>query len=82
MAIAIWIPLRLITQRLLTRLHHYEKFLRMCAWCRRLDRDGTWLPIEKYFAQGFDVRTSHSICPECETANFPDRRGAGAHLNE
>lgn len=78
-AVAVWIPLRISTQRLLSRLYHSEEFLRMCAWCRRLDRDGEWLPTEEYFSKGFDVHTSHSICPECEVANFPDRgRGAVA----
>lgn len=33
------IPVMLITQRLVSRLHYLEGFVRMCAWCKKLSHD-------------------------------------------
>ena len=67
----VWTPIFLLTRRLLQRLHYLENFLRICAWCRKIGHQDQWLPIEQYFATGYNVETSHSICPECAKEHFP-----------
>jgi len=55
----------LYTRKLLDRLHYLEGFLRVCAWCKKVDNDGQWLELEAYFHQRFNTLTSHGMCPEC-----------------
>lgn len=54
-----------ITQRLVSRLFYLEGFLRVCAWCRKINHDDRWSSMENYFKLGFDIRTTHGMCPEC-----------------
>jgi len=72
----------LATGRILRRLAILEKFVTICAWCRRVRRGGEWLSLEHYFAQ-HESSTSHGICPDCEArvtretshpADFVERR--------
>jgi hypothetical protein len=63
--LAVWFPLFVVTKRILARLYYLEGFLRICAWCRKIGRDNEWLLLEQYLSKGFEVRTSHGICPEC-----------------
>jgi len=63
--LAVWLPLFVITKRILARLYYLEGFLRVCAWCRKIGRDNEWLLLEQFLSRGFDVKTSHGICPEC-----------------
>ena len=63
--LAIAITTLLTTQQLLSRLFYLEKFLRVCAWCRKINHEGKWSSMEKFFQSGFDIKTTHGICPEC-----------------
>src|SRR5437588_7499661 len=54
-----------LTLRLLERLRHLEEMLRVCAWCRKIGYQNQWLKMEDYFAQGFSIRTTHGMCPDC-----------------
>jgi hypothetical protein len=63
--ILVWLVMRLITKRLVSRLRYLEEFLRVCAWCRKIHLEGNWVPLEEYMAKGLDMRTSHGICPSC-----------------
>jgi hypothetical protein len=63
--IMVWASVYVATKRLLARLYYLEGFLRVCAWCRKIGQDDNWVPIEQFFAKGFDVTTSHGICPAC-----------------
>jgi len=54
-----------MTHRLVSRLFYLEKFLRVCAWCRKINHDDRWSSIEDYFKSGFDTQTTHGMCPEC-----------------
>ncbi len=64
-ALAVWLSVFLITRKLLTRLYYVERFIRVCASCRRIGDGDEWMPMEDYFAKGFDQRTSHPICLDC-----------------
>jgi hypothetical protein len=63
--LAIWLLVNKSTRRLLTRVRQLESFLRVCAWCRRIDYKGEWMRLEDFMEQGFDTPTTHGICPEC-----------------
>jgi hypothetical protein len=63
--LAVWLLVNNSTRRLLKRVRHLEDFLRVCAWCRRIDYKGEWMRLEDFMQQGFDTPTTHGICPEC-----------------
>lgn len=63
--ICVWALVHISTRRLLKRLYYLEDYLRLCAWCRKLDHDGTWVTTEDYFGSAFATKTSHGVCPEC-----------------
>lgn len=65
LVLVVWASVHVFTKRLLVRLHYMEGFLRVCAWCRKIGHDDDWLPLEQYFSRGFDIKTSHGICPAC-----------------
>lgn len=65
LALLVWLVLFTLTRRLLARLYYLEGFLRVCSWCRKINHDNQWVPIEEYFRKGFETKTSHAICPEC-----------------
>lgn len=72
LVLIVWASVFVVTKRLLARLHYIEGFLRVCAWCRKIGQDDAWVPIEQFFAKGFDVTTSHSICPACKQKVLSD----------
>ena len=63
--LAVWLLVSNSTARLLKRVRHLEAFMRVCAWCRRIDCKGEWMPLEQFMRQSFDTPTTHGICPEC-----------------
>ena len=63
--LVVWTWVHQATKQLLKRLHYLEDFLRICSWCHRVDHDGEWLEIEKYFNSKFDMATTHGMCPDC-----------------
>ena len=63
--LAIWLLVAKSTRRLLKRVRQLESFLRVCAWCRRIDSKGEWMKLEDFMEQSFDTPTTHGICPEC-----------------
>jgi len=63
--LAVAIPTLLLTRRLLSRLFYLEGFLKVCAWCRKINDGERWISMEDYLASGFRTRTSHGMCPDC-----------------
>ena len=74
--IYVWAIVFVLTKKLVDHLHHLEGLLRVCAWCRRVGHNGKWLKMERYFAEGFHIQTTHGMCPDClkkiqeDTAEF------------
>ncbi len=58
-------PILVLTRRLVSRLFYLEKFLKICAWCKRVDAGDRWVPMDQYLAAGFGQRTTHGMCPDC-----------------
>jgi hypothetical protein len=65
LTLCVWFLVSTSTRRILDHLHYLEKFLRVCAWCRRINYQGDWMRLEEFMKQGFDTPTTHGICPEC-----------------
>lgn len=65
LVLAVWFLVSGSTHRVLERVHYLEKFMRVCAWCRRINYQGDWMRLEDFMKQGFDTPTTHGICPEC-----------------
>jgi len=63
--LAVWLLVNSSTRRSLERLKHLESFLRVCAWCHRINHNGAWKTPEKYFEEGFETPATHGICQEC-----------------
>ncbi len=53
------------TVLLLRRLDRVERFLRVCAWCRKVWLDDRWVVFEEYAKKEHMLKSSHGICPEC-----------------
>lgn len=64
-ALVVWLLVNGATRRMLARMKYLEGFMRVCAWCRRVDYRGRWMPFEQFLQQGFDTPTTHGICDEC-----------------
>ncbi len=63
--LAVWLLVTGSTRRLLERTQYLESFMRVCAWCRRIEHKGQFMSLEEFFQQVFDTPTSHGICQEC-----------------
>jgi hypothetical protein len=59
------IPVMILTKRLVSRLRYLEGFLRICAWCKKLEHNGEWIPLEEFFEKKFQTETSHGMCLAC-----------------
>ena len=65
LVLAVWFLVSMSTRRVLERIQYLEKFMRLCAWCRKINFKGEWMPLEEFMRQGFDTPTTHGICPCC-----------------
>lgn len=70
LVLLVWFAMRWSTRRARARLFYLEGFLRLCAWCRRVDYDGQWMSVETFFNKGLDTSTTHGICPDCKARVF------------
>jgi hypothetical protein len=76
MILFVWWVVYALTRRLVAHLHYLEGLLRVCAWCRKVGHNGEWMRLEEYFVRGFQIETTHGMCPECmkkmeeDTAEF------------
>ena len=61
----IWAFVHSLTRRLVARLHYLEGMLRVCAWCRKVGHGERWMRLEEYFAEDFQICTTHGVCPDC-----------------
>jgi hypothetical protein len=65
LVLGVWFLVSMSTRRILERVRYLEKFLRVCAWCRRINYHDDWMRLEEFMQQGFDTPTTHGICAEC-----------------
>lgn len=62
---AVWFLVSNSTRRIMERVQYLEKFMRVCSWCRRINYQDRWMPIEDFMRQSFDTPTTHGICKDC-----------------
>jgi hypothetical protein len=65
LVLGVWFLVSMSTRRILERINYLEKFMRVCAWCRRINYHDEWMRLEEFMQQGFDTPTTHGICAEC-----------------
>jgi hypothetical protein len=65
LVLAVWFLVSNSTRRIMEHVRYLEKFMRVCSWCRRINYQGEWMPLEEFMRQGFDTPTTHGICTEC-----------------
>ncbi|HWY29841.1 MAG TPA: hypothetical protein VNX46_03745 [Candidatus Acidoferrum sp.] len=65
LVLGVWFLVSMSTRRVLERIRYLEKFMRVCAWCRRINYHDEWMRLEEFMQQGFDTPTTHGICAEC-----------------
>ena len=53
------------------RLAYLESLLILCAGCQRVGDEGRWLPFEDFVHSRDSVRTTHGMCPDCQTTLGP-----------
>jgi hypothetical protein len=63
--IVVWAVVFVMTKRLVDHSLYLKGLLRICAWCRKIGYQDKWVPMEQYFTEGFQVHSTHGICPEC-----------------
>jgi hypothetical protein len=55
----------ILTAIALRRARRLQRFLRVCAWCRKVWVDDKWVPFEVYIHQYHSLKSSHGICESC-----------------
>ena len=65
LVLAVWFLVSTSTRRIMERIRYLEKFMRVCAWCRQINYNNEWMPLERFMKHGFDTPTTHGICHEC-----------------
>jgi hypothetical protein len=63
--LCVWLLVAGATRRVLAHLRYLESFMKVCAWCRRIQYKGQWMRLEEFLEQGFETPTSHGICAQC-----------------
>ncbi|HXP90768.1 MAG TPA: hypothetical protein VN931_07575 [Fibrobacteria bacterium] len=59
------VPTVYMSWRQSKRLHYLEKFLRLCAWCRKVGQGEEWISVEEFLHEELGTQTTHGICPAC-----------------
>ena len=54
------------------RMKHLEGLLSVCSFCKRIRKDGKWIPIEEYIRDHPEADFSHGFCPECGVKHYGD----------
>jgi len=50
------------------RLRVIERFIQVCAWCRKVNVGDEWVSFEQYLKRQHDVKSTHGICPACRAS--------------
>lgn len=65
MILVLAISIVIATLWIFRRLRILEDFIRVCAWCRKVQIADQWISFEDYMNLQHDVKSTHGICPEC-----------------
>jgi hypothetical protein len=60
-------------------VHRLEGLLPICSFCKSIrNKSGDWEPIETFISTRTEARFTHSFCPNCGKAHYPDFDYEGA----
>jgi hypothetical protein len=59
-----------VSARLLKRIKYLEGFLFVCSYCKRINVNGNWIPLDEFISKNTEVSLSHGLCPDCEKEEF------------
>ncbi len=79
------IPSLILLRRSLRRLDYLENLLSVCAWCKKVEHEGKWIPLSEYFKIKFHTETTHGICTSClesEQSDLAQRRASILSISE
>ena len=62
----------LITLKFLNHIKYLEGFLHVCAGCKKIQVEDSWIQIEEYISRHSQVKFSHSMCPDCIKEYYPE----------
>ena len=72
---------RLTVAQRIVGVHYHtrrlETLLHVCAWCKQIRDQGSWVTLESYLQKQTGTPLTHGICPSC-TAKWradPDWKG-------
>ena len=54
-----------VLRQAIHRIHRLSQMLTMCAWCRRVSREGEWISIDRFLQQRNNTTSSVGLCPDC-----------------
>ena len=60
----------ILTNTILKRLEFFEGILPICSFCKKIQSESSWIPIEQYISSYSKADFSHSLCPECTEVNY------------
>lgn len=64
---------RTVPTRRIDPLSSDDRLLHICSHCKRIrKKNDSWQIIEGYLFSRFEVRCSHTVCPECAHTFYPD----------
>jgi hypothetical protein len=59
------------SRRLRQRVKMLEGILPICAGCKSIrDKEGTWVPLERFITANSGAQFSHGFCPDCFKAYY------------
>ncbi len=60
--------------------NNLQEFIPICAACKKIrDDNGRWQQFEDYLGNRIDAQFSHSICPDCMKARYPEFNENNTH---
>jgi hypothetical protein len=63
--IFLWMFSSYKAHQVLSRLAYLESFMHVCAWCKRIEKNDTWLSLEQHVSAETGKKLTHGICPQC-----------------
>jgi hypothetical protein len=62
----------LVMKKLLRKIKILEGFLPVCANCKKIREENIWKQMEAYITAHSLAKFSHTICPDCREALYPE----------
>ena len=60
-------------EQALADINTLSGLLNMCSICKRIkDKDGSWMPLERYLSIYSGTKVSHDLCPDCVTTHYKE----------